>query len=88
MKTIYNNFLIFSKVLCKLENERVVFELLKYLNLFSFLFLRRFQTPDGQVFTVTYVADENGVRATGDHLPVDHPKPAHALAQIAAAENQ
>lgn len=29
-----------------------------------------FTSPEGQRFKVDYVADENGFRATGDHLPV------------------
>ncbi|KAG5676767.1 hypothetical protein PVAND_006576 [Polypedilum vanderplanki] len=26
-------------------------------------------SPEGEVFTLNFVADENGYRATGDHLP-------------------
>lgn len=29
----------------------------------------KFTSPEGETFEVSYVADENGFRATGDHLP-------------------
>ncbi|XP_045593615.1 endocuticle structural glycoprotein SgAbd-1 [Procambarus clarkii] len=45
-----------------------------------------FTLPDGQVFQLSYVADENGFQPESPFLPVapefPHPIPAHALEQI------
>merc|ERR1712071_647507 len=43
---------------------------------------------DSVTYTITWVADENGFQATGDHLPTPPPMPAHVvklLADLAAA---
>ncbi|XP_045621216.1 cuticle protein AM1199 [Procambarus clarkii] len=46
----------------------------------------RFQTDEGEVVEVRYVADENGYRAESPHIPTPHPLPAHAIEQIRFAE--
>merc|ERR1712191_9286 len=43
---------------------------------------------DNVTYTITWVADENGFQATGDHLPTPPPMPEHVvkmLADLAAA---
>ncbi|XP_053692231.1 pupal cuticle protein 36a-like [Sabethes cyaneus] len=52
-----------------------------------------YTSPEGQVITLTYVADENGFQPQGDHLPTPPPIPeevlkaqqAHAAAHASAA---
>merc|ERR1712127_1117537 len=34
---------------------------------------------DSVTYTITWVADENGFQATGDHLPTPPPMPAHVV---------
>nr|XP_045621323.1 cuticle protein AM1199-like [Procambarus clarkii] len=47
-----------------------------------------FPFPDGTVAEVRYIADDFGYRVESDILPTPHPLPAHALEQIAFAEEQ
>ena len=46
----------------------------------------RFTDPEGNLVEVRYVADEFGFRAESPYVPTPHPLPAHALQQIAYAE--
>merc|ERR1711928_218471 len=40
--------------------------------------------PEGAVtYTITWVADENGFQATGDHLPTPPPMPEHVVKLLA-----
>ncbi|XP_071551990.1 cuticle protein AM1199-like [Panulirus ornatus] len=48
----------------------------------------RFPSPDGTYNEVRYFADENGFRAESPLIPTPHPLPAHAIEQIATAEEQ
>merc|ERR1712071_440159 len=44
----------------------------------------RFSYPeDSKTYTITWVADENGFQATGDHLPTPPPTPAHVVKLLA-----
>ena len=42
-----------------------------------------YTSPEGQLITVNWVADENGFQATGDHLPTPPPMPAHVIKMLA-----
>ena len=44
----------------------------------------QFSYPEDSVrYTITWVADENGFQATGDHLPTPPPTPAHVVKLLA-----
>merc|ERR1712137_833912 len=44
----------------------------------------KFSYPEGAVtYTVSWVADENGFQATGDHLPTPPPMPEHVVKLLA-----
>ncbi|EFX66318.1 hypothetical protein DAPPUDRAFT_219079 [Daphnia pulex] len=45
-----------------------------------------YTNPDGSVITVTWVADENGFKASGDHLPTPPPMPEHVIKMLADIE--
>merc|ERR1711973_192452 len=47
-----------------------------------------FTAPNGETFTLNFVADENGFQPTGPHVPTPPPMPAHALRQIEIAAEQ
>ncbi|TDG52657.1 hypothetical protein AWZ03_000890 [Drosophila navojoa] len=38
-----------------------------------------YTSPDGQIISLTYTADENGFHPTGDHLPTPPPIPDHVV---------
>ena len=42
-----------------------------------------YTSPEGIVITVNWTADENGFRATGDHLPVAPATPPHVVKLLA-----
>ncbi|XP_045031803.1 larval cuticle protein 1 [Daphnia magna] len=42
-----------------------------------------YTSPDGVVLTVSWIADENGFQATGDHLPTPPPMPEHVVKMLA-----
>ena len=42
-----------------------------------------FTSPEGVFFETTWVADENGFQASGDHLPVAPPMPEHVVKMLA-----
>lgn len=46
-----------------------------------------YYAPDGQLITLTYVADENGFHATGDHLPTPPPIPRAILKSLEYIQN-
>lgn len=46
-----------------------------------------YYAPDGQLISLTYVADENGFRASGDHLPSPPPIPAAILKSLEYIRN-
>jgi hypothetical protein len=43
-----------------------------------------YTSPEGQLITVNWVADENGFQATGDHLPTPPPMPERRLVNLKA----
>jgi hypothetical protein len=45
-----------------------------------------YTNQDGSVITVTWVADENGFKASGDHLPTPPPMPEHVIKMLADIE--
>ena len=45
-----------------------------------------YTSPEGILFTVNWVADENGFRATGNHLPTPPPVPKPVASLLALQE--